>query len=206
MRNRFFHISKGSQYIWLAFAGAAATAVLVYGLASIGGNGATPIKLALAGAAAGTALQSLVNTVMLPNNQVMDQFRFWQTGNIGGASWTDIRLLAPYFVIGFVVRICISGPITRRNRCGTIRPTKLIGPASAVVDAQRSTPASDASALVSGTLSPRPVAASSPSANVFKGAAMQILTTKPTIKYGQRRRISAQFAPPTLTCTAKNET
>ena len=49
----FFHISKGSQYIWLAFAGAAATAILVYGLASIGGNGATPIKLALAGAAAG---------------------------------------------------------------------------------------------------------------------------------------------------------
>ena len=48
----FFHISKGSQYIWLAFAGAAATAILVYGLASIGGNGATPIKLALAAAAA----------------------------------------------------------------------------------------------------------------------------------------------------------
>ena len=107
----FFHISKGSQYIWLAFAGAAATAVLVYGLASIGGNGATPIKLALAGAAAGTALQSLVNTVMLPNNQVMDQFRFWQTGNIGGASWTDIRLLAPYFVIGFVVSICMAAPL-----------------------------------------------------------------------------------------------
>ena len=41
----FFHISKGSQYIWLAFAGAAATAILVYGLASIGGNGATPIKI-----------------------------------------------------------------------------------------------------------------------------------------------------------------
>lgn len=107
----FFHISKGSQYIWLAFAGAAATAILVYGLASIGGNGATPIKLALAGAAAGTALQSLVNTVMLPNNQVMDQFRFWQTGNIGGASWTDIRLLAPYFVIGFVVSICMAAPL-----------------------------------------------------------------------------------------------
>lgn len=83
----------------------------MYGLASIGGNGATPIKLALAGAAAGTALQSLVNTVMLPNNQVMDQFRFWQTGNIGGASWADIRLLCPYFVIGFVVSICMAAPL-----------------------------------------------------------------------------------------------
>ena len=48
---------------------------------------------------------------MLPNNQVMDQFRFWQTGNIGGASWTDIRLLAPYFVIGFVVSICMAAPL-----------------------------------------------------------------------------------------------
>ena len=28
----------------------------------------------------------------------------------------------------------MSGPSTMRNKCGTIRPTKLIGPASAVVD------------------------------------------------------------------------
>ena len=75
----FFHISSGNQYIWLAFAGASITAVLVYGLASAGHEGATPVKLALAGAAASTALQSLVNTVMLPNTQVMNQFRFWQT-------------------------------------------------------------------------------------------------------------------------------
>lgn len=103
----FFHISNGNQYIWLAFAGAALTAVLVYGLASIGGNGATPIKLALAG----TALQSLVNTVMLPSTQVMDQFRFWQTGSVGGASWADIRLLCPYFIVGFVVSICMAAPL-----------------------------------------------------------------------------------------------
>ena len=45
----FFHIQSGNQYIWLAFAGAALTAVLVYGLASVGTGGATPIRLALAG-------------------------------------------------------------------------------------------------------------------------------------------------------------
>ena len=43
----FLHINKGIQYIGLAFAGAALTAILVYGLASIGHGGATPIKLAL---------------------------------------------------------------------------------------------------------------------------------------------------------------
>lgn len=99
----FFHIQSGNQYIWLAFGGAALTAVLVYGLASIGNGGATPIRLALAGAAASTALQSLVNTVMLPNTQVMDQFRFWQVGSISGASWEDIRLMSPYLAVGFLL-------------------------------------------------------------------------------------------------------
>ena len=101
VRNRVSSYNKGIQYICLAFAGAALTAILVYGLASIGHGGATPIKLALAGAAASTALQSLVNTIMLPSTQVMDQFRFWQTGSISGADWADIRLLLPCFVIGF---------------------------------------------------------------------------------------------------------
>ena len=104
----FLHINKGIQYIGLAFAGAALTAILVYGLASIGHGGATPIKLALAGAAASTALQSLVNTIMLPSTQVMDQFRFWQTGSISGADWADIRLLLPCFVIGFFLSIFLA--------------------------------------------------------------------------------------------------
>lgn len=104
----FLHINRGIQYIGLAFAGAALTAILVYGLASIGHGGATPIKLALAGAAASTALQSLVNTIMLPSTQVMDQFRFWQTGSISGADWADIRLLLPCFVIGFFLSIFLA--------------------------------------------------------------------------------------------------
>lgn len=106
----FILVRAVSIFGWLLPA-AALTAVLVYGLASIGGNGATPIKLALAGAAAGTALQSLVNTVMLPSTQVMDQFRFWQTGSVGGANWADIRLLCPYFIVGFVVSICMAAPL-----------------------------------------------------------------------------------------------
>ena len=104
----FLHISTGLEYIWLAFAGAALTAILVYGLASIGNGGATPLKLALAGAAASTALQSLVNTVMLPSSQIMDQFRFWQTGSIGGAGWGEIRLLLPFFLIGFAASIFLA--------------------------------------------------------------------------------------------------
>ena len=80
----------------------ALTAVLVYGLASVGTGGATPIRLALAGA----CLDSITvaeNTVSLPNTQVMDQFRFWQVGSISGASWEDIKLMSPYLAVGFVL-------------------------------------------------------------------------------------------------------
>lgn len=107
----YLHISSSAQYIWLAFAGAALTAVCVYGLASVGYGGATPMKLALAGAAASTALQSLVNTVMLPDSQVMDSFRFWQIGSIGGATWSDIGLLWPFLLAGFVFCLLLGAPL-----------------------------------------------------------------------------------------------
>ena len=57
----------------------------MYGIASVGYGGANSIKLALAGAAVSTALGALVNTIMLPDSQVMKQFRFWQVGSISGS-------------------------------------------------------------------------------------------------------------------------
>lgn len=104
----FFHITSGTQYIWLAFLGASLTAVFVYGMASTGYGGATPIKLALAGAATSTALSSLVNTVMLPSSQVMDEFRFWQAGSISGSGWSDIALVLPYILIGFLIAVIVA--------------------------------------------------------------------------------------------------
>lgn len=79
----------------------------VFSLASSGKGGATPMKLAIAGAATATALQSIVNTVMIPNSQVMDRFRFWQTGSIGGASWDDIKTVIPYLAGGFIIAIAL---------------------------------------------------------------------------------------------------
>lgn len=101
----FLHTTNGNMYMLLAFTGALLAGVFVYGLASIGGQGATPVRLALAGAAASTALQSLVNTVMLPNTSVMERFRFWQTGSIGGATWSDIRLISPYLAVGLITAV-----------------------------------------------------------------------------------------------------
>ncbi|MGN7454405.1 FecCD family ABC transporter permease [Paenibacillus pasadenensis] len=101
----FLNISTASQYIWLALAGAAITAVFVFGIGSMGRGGATPLKLVLAGAATSAALASLVTAIMIPRSYVMDQFRFWQVGSVGSATWSGIGTFLPFLLAGIGIAI-----------------------------------------------------------------------------------------------------
>ena len=105
----FFNITVAYQYIWLGITGAGVTAVFVYSVASMGKDGATPLKLALSGSAVSIVLGSLVSTIMLPNNRVMEAFRFWQVGSIGSATWENIILISPFLIVGFIISMFISG-------------------------------------------------------------------------------------------------
>ena len=104
----FFNITVAYQYIWLAIIGAGVTAVFVYSVASMGKDGATPLKLALSGSAVSIVLGSLVSTIMLPNNRVMEAFRFWQVGSIGSATRENIMLISPFLIVGFIISMFIS--------------------------------------------------------------------------------------------------
>lgn len=105
----FWNIGTMNQYIWFALSGALITAVFVFGIGSMGRGGATPIKLVLAGAATSAALSSLVIAVMIPRSYVMDQFRFWQVGSVGAASWGGLTTFIPFLIIGLLIGI-ISAP------------------------------------------------------------------------------------------------
>jgi len=101
----FFNISTSAQYIGLALAGASITSIFVFGIGSMGRSGATPLKLVLAGAATSAALSSLVLAIMIPRAHVMDQFRFWQVGSVGSASWNAIITFMPFLIIGILIAI-----------------------------------------------------------------------------------------------------
>ena len=101
----FFNISSATEYIWLAIAGAIITAIFVFGIGSMGGGGATPLKLVLAGAATSAILSSLVVAVMIPRTNVMDQFRFWQVGSVGAGNWDSISLFIPFLLVGMLIAI-----------------------------------------------------------------------------------------------------
>ncbi len=101
----FFSLLSPTAYVWVAVVGAAVSATFVYAVGSLGRGGATPLKLALAGAACSAAFSSLVSAILLPRIDVMNVFRFWQVGGVGGAGYDDLRLVAPFLVVGAVVSL-----------------------------------------------------------------------------------------------------
>lgn len=96
----FFGLTSPAAYIWVAIAGAAAAAVFVYAIGSIGRGGASPLKLALAGAASSAAFSALISAVLLPRVDVLDQFRFWQIGGVGGTDFGRIGQVLPFLAAG----------------------------------------------------------------------------------------------------------
>ena len=89
------HIDTVLGYVWFAFAGSALAAVIVYGLGAAGREGATPVKLALAGAAVTALLASITSAILLRDVSTFDQFRFWAVGSLAGRDATLARNSCP---------------------------------------------------------------------------------------------------------------
>lgn len=102
----FFGLTAPLGQMMLAIVGAAAAAVFVYTVGSLGRGGATPLKLALAGAATSAAFASLVSAIMLPRVDLLQAFQSWQVGGVGGAEWSRIALTAPALAVGAL--ICLA--------------------------------------------------------------------------------------------------
>lgn len=92
-------------YSQMAFAiiGAALAAAFVYTVGSLGRGGATPLKLALAGAATSAAFASLISAIMLPRVDLLQAFQSWQIGGVGGAEWPRIAITAPVLALGALI-------------------------------------------------------------------------------------------------------
>jgi len=101
----WFNMSSTQAFVWAAIAGAGGAAILVYTIGSLGRGGATPLKLALAGAATSIAFSSLVTAVVLPRNDIAAGVRSWQIGGVGGADFERILAVLPFLVVGFVISL-----------------------------------------------------------------------------------------------------
>ncbi|MGW1103422.1 FecCD family ABC transporter permease [Streptomyces sp. NPDC002540] len=95
-------------YAWFAFAGAAIASVAVYAVASSGRGGATPVKLALGGAAINALLVSVTTAVLTTKASALDEFRFWQVGSLGGREADVAQQIWPFMLVGTVLVLSVA--------------------------------------------------------------------------------------------------
>jgi iron complex transport system permease protein len=100
-----------STYVWFAFLGAVAATVLVYAVGSLGRDGATPVKLALAGAAVTAGLTSITTGIVMTNVDALDELRFWQVGSLAGRYAPTLTGVAPFLLPVIVVALACGRPL-----------------------------------------------------------------------------------------------
>ncbi|SEP77913.1 FecCD family ABC transporter permease [Microlunatus flavus] len=103
-----FGVSSVSGYVWFAFLGAAGASVLVYSVAALGREGATPVKLALAGAAVTAFFGAFTTALLLSDQSTFDQFRFWQVGSLNGRDLGVAARVLPFLLVGGVLALVLG--------------------------------------------------------------------------------------------------
>ncbi|WP_417309861.1 FecCD family ABC transporter permease [Devosia sp.] len=101
----FFGITQLTTYVWLAFLGAGLATIAVYAVASLGREGATPVKLALAGAALTAAITSVTSAILITNVETLDQIRFWQVGALSGRTLDILFQVLPFLLGGMLLAL-----------------------------------------------------------------------------------------------------
>ncbi|MGW6459460.1 FecCD family ABC transporter permease [Streptomyces sp. NPDC055078] len=104
-----FGLTSSYSYVWFAFLGGALAGLLAYAVGGSGGGGATPAKLALAGAAVTVLLEACTNTLVLLDVRTLDQYRHWAVGSLAGRDGGLALQLLPFIVAGLVLALAVSG-------------------------------------------------------------------------------------------------
>jgi iron complex transport system permease protein len=100
-----FGIGSPAGYVWFAFAGALAGSVAVFAIGSSGRGGATPVTLALAGAALSALLYALVQAITIRESTTLDAYRFWVVGALAGRDADVVAQVAPFVAAGLVLAL-----------------------------------------------------------------------------------------------------
>lgn len=101
-----------SVYAGFALLGAAATAITVYFLGSLGRGGLTPLNLTIAGAALTALLSSITTGILILSQRTLDDIRFWLAGSVAGRDFALLKQVLPYTVVGLVVALALGRQIT----------------------------------------------------------------------------------------------
>lgn len=109
----FFLGSLSVQFVtWIAFAGGAIAAIVIYGLGSIGRSGVTPLKLILAGTVLSYLMSALTTGILILSQRTLDEIRFWLAGSVAGQDLDSLVQVLPYILIGLLTAFSLSKQVT----------------------------------------------------------------------------------------------
>ncbi|BDA63620.1 FecCD family ABC transporter permease [Actinomyces capricornis] len=111
------------EYLWFAFAGAAAAAVLVHIMASRTGR-AGPARLVLAGVALGASLGAITGTITMYDTDAFSSYRFWVVGSLEGRDAGLLAWVWPFLAAGMVLAL-VSGHALNALALGEEQATAL---------------------------------------------------------------------------------
>ncbi|MGO1560396.1 ABC-type Fe3+-siderophore transport system, permease component [Actinomycetales bacterium JB111] len=97
----------GGRSVWVAFAGALVTVVIVYVVGARSASGSV-VKLLLTGAVVSAVLSAYIQAMILTNPGVFDSFRFWVIGSLGGRDTSVALAILPALVVGLVLAIALA--------------------------------------------------------------------------------------------------
>jgi iron complex transport system permease protein len=103
-----FGASTVASQVWFAFAGAAVAGLLVSVLGSVGRSGATPVKLAIAGAAMAALMSSCTSAMLLLDSASLDRYRFWAVGAVAGRDLAVVKGVLPFLAVGTLLAFGVA--------------------------------------------------------------------------------------------------
>lgn len=136
------------SYVWFAFLGAFVAMTLVYLIGMTGRAVATPVRMLLAGVAAGAVMEGISFGIRLRNPRAFDSMRYWDAGALDGHTLGVVAVVAPFVVLGAAMCLYVSrglnavalgddlavamgGNVVRTRVIGLIAVTLLAGAATA---------------------------------------------------------------------------
>ncbi|KAB7707586.1 iron chelate uptake ABC transporter family permease subunit [Bacillus aerolatus] len=93
------------------FIGAAAGAIMVFGIGAMKKGGFSPLRIVLAGAAVSAFLYAIAEGIGI-YFKVSKDVSMWTAGGLIGTSWGQLRVIVPFILIGILVSLSLSRQLT----------------------------------------------------------------------------------------------
>ncbi|GIF52156.1 iron complex transport system permease protein [Asanoa ferruginea] len=103
-----FGIGSLTGYVWFGIAGALGAGLLVFGVAARTREGASPVTLALVGAALDASLGAVTAGLLSADARTFEEYRFWVVGGLTGRDSAVALQVLPFLLAGLVLAAVVA--------------------------------------------------------------------------------------------------